>query len=51
MRSYTHQQFVRMIELEGSWEIESAFDFTYDIETPIVVDESTEDVVFVLRKK
>ena len=40
-----------MIELEGSWNIESAFDFSYEIDSPIEVDQSTEDVVFVLRKK
>lgn len=51
MRSYTHEQFFRMVELEGSWEIESAFDFSYRIEHPIEVDETTEDVIFVLRKK
>ncbi|QEG23055.1 class I SAM-dependent methyltransferase [Mariniblastus fucicola] len=51
MRSYTWEQFLRMIELEGSWQVESAFDFTYKIDAPIEVDETTEDVVFVLRKK
>ena len=51
MRSYTHEQFIRMIELEGSWNIESAFDFSYEIDSPIEVDQSTEDVVFGLRKK
>ena len=51
MRSYTWQQFQRMIEHEGSWNIEETFDFRYDIKNPIDVDDTTEDVVFVLRKK
>lgn len=51
MRSYTHPQFLRMIEHEGSWNVESAFDFSYDTNSPIELDGSTEDVVFVLRKK
>lgn len=51
MRSYTQQQFKTLIEKTQSWEIEQTYDFTYDIEDPIVVDSSTEDVVYVLRKK
>ncbi len=51
MRSYTDQQFIRMIEMEGSWDIEATFDFTYRIDHPIEIDATSEDVVFVLRKK
>jgi SAM-dependent methyltransferase len=51
MRSYTHQQFLRMVEHEGSWDIEATFDFSYNINKPIEIDSRTEDVVFVLRKK
>ena len=51
MRSYTRQQFLRMIEHEGSWNVEETFDFRYDIKKPIDVDDTTEDVVYVLRKK
>ena len=51
MRSYTRQQFLRMIEHEGSWNVEETFDFCYDIKKPIDVDDTTEDVVYVLRKK
>jgi SAM-dependent methyltransferase len=51
MRSYTHQQFQRMIEHEGSWTIEEVFDFQYKIDSPVEVDDTTEDVVYVLRKK
>ena len=51
MRSYTHQQFLRMIEHEGSWTIEAAFDFRYQIDSPIELDDASEDVVFVLRRK
>ncbi len=51
MRSYTDEQFFRMIEHEGSWSVEATFDFRYDINKPIEVDNSAEDVVFVLRRK
>ena len=51
MRSYTHQQFQRMVEHEGNWDIEEVFDFQYEIDSPVEVVDSTEDVVYVLRKK
>ena len=51
MRSYTWQQFQRMIDHEGSWKIEETFDFSYEINSPVDVDDTTEDVVYVLRKK
>ena len=51
MRSYNREQFLRMIENEGSWRIEQTFDFRYDVNKPIELDETSEDVVFVLRKR
>ena len=40
-----------MIDRQGDWEIEAAYDFRYNIEEPIEVDSGSEDVVYVLRKK
>lgn len=51
MRSYNREQFLRMVDHEGSWEIEQTYDFGYDIDKPIELDDTSEDVVFVLRKK
>jgi SAM-dependent methyltransferase len=51
MRSYTQKQFRELVAAAQSWEIMETYDFTYDINDPIVVDSATEDVVYVLRKK
>lgn len=50
MRSYTPEQFSSLLDEAGGWEIEDAYDFAYDINQPIQVDSSAEDVVYVLRK-
>jgi SAM-dependent methyltransferase len=49
-RTYTAAQFAKMIE-GTEFEIEAAFDFAYDIENPIQIDGTTEDVVYILRRK
>ncbi len=51
MRSYTPKQFRKLVDDAGGWEIIETYDFTYDIDRPIVVDSSTEDVVYILKKK
>ncbi len=51
LRSYTFKQFESMIAKTEHWEIEEAYDFRYDINEPIEVDESTEDVVYILKRK
>jgi hypothetical protein len=40
-----------MIKKVPEWEIETAYDFSYDIEEPIEIDETTEDVVYILKLK
>jgi hypothetical protein len=40
-----------MIKKIPEWEIETAYDFRYDIDEPIEIDESTEDVVYILKRK
>jgi hypothetical protein len=51
MRSYTSLQFASLIEKSGRWEIVGTYDFTYDINQPITIDPSSEDVVYILKKK
>ncbi len=51
MRSYTPQQFSSLLGKAGGWEVVETYDFAYNIKRPIQVDSSTEDVVYVLRKK
>ncbi|QDV65779.1 class I SAM-dependent methyltransferase [Crateriforma conspicua] len=51
LRSYTKPQMERLIKSSPAWEIADTFDFAYDIDEPIDVDASTEDVVYILRRK
>ena len=41
----------RLIQSSKCWEVVATYDFGYDVEHPIEVDASTEDVVYVLRRK
>ena len=50
LRSYTHKQFAALVKKVPSWTIEAAYDFSYDIDEPIEVDETTEDVVYILKR-
>lgn len=50
-RTYSHEQFLRLLQKAGGWEIVETYDFAYRIDDPIVVDEETEDVVYVLRSR
>lgn len=50
-RSYTAEQFEDLIERTGVFEIEEAYDFAYEIEEPIEIDEETQDVVYILKRK
>jgi hypothetical protein len=40
-----------LIAESGCWDCVEAYDFTYDADSPIVVDAGTEDVVYVLRRR
>lgn len=51
LRSYTADQFRRLVRAVPEWEILETFDFGYDIRMPIEVDGSTEDVVYVLGRR
>lgn len=50
LRSYDVAQFEELLKVAGHWRIESTFDFGYEIDQPIEVDSSSEDVVYVLRR-
>ena len=50
-RTYTAEQMAKLIQCIPAWEIAGTYDFTYDIEAPIEINASTEDVVYVLRKR
>ncbi len=50
-RTYTRRQILSLLRGIEGLSIEATYDFSYDVDTPINVDDATEDVVFVLRKE
>lgn len=50
-RTYTRKEMAALLETVGRFEILETYDFCYEIEEPIIIDELTEDVVYVLRAK
>ncbi len=51
LRSYTAPQMKRLIQSSPDWECVDTYDFGYDITDPITVDATSEDVVYVLKRK
>ena len=51
LRSYTPSQMTKLIRAAECWDVVATYDFAYDLEDPIEVNASTEDVVYVLRRK
>ncbi len=51
LRSYKPKQMDRLIQSSGCWEVAETYDFSYDLNNPILVDDTTEDVVYVMRRK
>ncbi|MCC9599275.1 class I SAM-dependent methyltransferase [Stieleria sp. JC731] len=51
LRSYTRRQMDQLISHSGKWESIATYDFGYDLADPIDVDDTTEDVVYVLKRK
>jgi hypothetical protein len=49
-RTYTGVQLRRLLGRIRDLELVETYDFNYDVEAPIRVNRSTEDVVYVLRK-
>jgi SAM-dependent methyltransferase len=50
-RTYTRFQMKALFKKAPAFELLETYDFCYDVDDPIEVDEETEDVVYVLRKK
>lgn len=50
-RMYSIDDFQQMLSEVGTFEIEQTFDFHYQFDVPIVIDNESEDVVFILRRK
>lgn len=50
-RTYTAAQMAELIDRAGVWEIASVYDFAYDFDDPIEINGTTEDVVYILRKR
>jgi SAM-dependent methyltransferase len=51
LRSYTAKQMKSLIRSVPEWSIDDVYDFRYSIEDPIEIDEWTEDVVYILKRK
>ena len=49
-RTYTMRQMNRLLDKVGLFEVAETFDFLYQLDEPVEVDETTEDVVYVLRR-
>lgn len=50
-RTYNATQFRRLLDRVGELEWIESYDFSYDLDEPAEIDDQTEDVVFVLRKR
>jgi len=49
-RTYSRRQIRQLLAAVPEWECAATHDFAYDVDAPIEVDDTTEDVVFVLRR-
>ncbi|MEO1498399.1 MAG: class I SAM-dependent methyltransferase [Planctomycetota bacterium] len=50
-RTYTGKQMCELLDRVGVWETAAVYDFAYDLDRPIEVDGTTEDVIYVLRRR
>ena len=50
-RTYTRRQVLDLLRKIASLEMVASYDFAYDADSPLKINDSTEDIVFVLRKK
>lgn len=50
-RTYTSDQFHKLLKNVPEFEVAEVYDFSYDIDQPHEITASSEDVVFVLRRK
>lgn len=50
-RTYSAEQFRRLLDRVNAWEIVETYDFAYQIDRPCRIDDESEDVVYILRRK
>lgn len=50
-RTYTAQEFARLLGQVAELELVETYDFSYDIDRPAPINRRTEDAVYVLRRK
>ena len=50
LRTYTFQQFKKLLETAGCFEIVNVYDLDYDTNKPVLLNANTEEAVFLLRK-
>jgi SAM-dependent methyltransferase len=50
-RTYTARQMADLIDRSAVWEVAAVYDFAYDLEGTVEIDGTTEDVVYILRKR
>jgi SAM-dependent methyltransferase len=50
LRSYSHRQFQSMID-KTDWFVDETYDFRYSADDSIEIDDWTEDVVYILKRK
>ncbi|MEX2287311.1 MAG: class I SAM-dependent methyltransferase [Planctomycetaceae bacterium] len=50
-RTYTAAQMRRLLARVPEFEIVATYDFAYELDQPVVINATTQDVVFVLRKR
>lgn len=50
-RTWTAEQMAHLLLREPRLELIEVYDFRYDIDNPIMINEDTEDVVYVLRRR
>lgn len=51
LRSYTAKQFSQLLNKVPDWKIDAVYDFRYDINEPIDIDPTIEDVVYILKRQ
>lgn len=50
-RTYTSKQLQSLLDKVPAFELVETYDFAYEVDQPITIDQETEDVVYILRKK
>jgi SAM-dependent methyltransferase len=51
LRMYTARQFKQLLAKCAAWELCDVFDFWYEIDEPLILDDELSDSVFILRRR